>query len=156
MEAFEHLVKVALEADGYVVTGPLKFPVKRQTGKTAYAEFQTHGYEVDLVGARKNSLVLASVKSFLGSVGVERRGFRGLAAAEAKQHFGRYVLFNEPEIRRQVVEQAAERFGYTPKQVELRLYVGKFKPSDEQVVREHLSTYHNHGWRPSGPRRGAG
>jgi hypothetical protein len=28
---------------------------------------QTHGYEVDLVGARQKSLILALVKSFLGS-----------------------------------------------------------------------------------------
>ncbi len=31
---------------------------------------QTHGYEVDLVGARSDRLVLATVQSYLGSRGV--------------------------------------------------------------------------------------
>jgi len=33
MEAFEHVVKVFLEAKGYVVTSNVKFPVRRKTKK---------------------------------------------------------------------------------------------------------------------------
>jgi len=70
MEAFESFVAVALEADGYVVSPAVKFPVRMKTKKAAYEELQTHGYEVDLVAARADSLILATVKSFFGSAGV--------------------------------------------------------------------------------------
>lgn len=58
MEAFESFVALALETEGLVVSEALKFPVTRQTP----SGLQTHGYEVDLVGARADRLVLASVK----------------------------------------------------------------------------------------------
>ncbi len=67
MEGFEHLVKVALEAEQFIVSANLKFPVTMRTRKKDWEEEQTHGYEVDLVGARRNLLVLASVKSYFGS-----------------------------------------------------------------------------------------
>jgi hypothetical protein len=70
VEAFESFVAVALEAEGFVVSGGVKFRVKLPTRKAAYTEEQTHGYEVDLVGARADRLVLASVKSAFGSRGV--------------------------------------------------------------------------------------
>lgn len=57
MEAFESFVALALEAEELVVSEALKFPVTRQTP----SGLQTHGYEVDLVGARADRLVLASV-----------------------------------------------------------------------------------------------
>src|SRR5690349_13390541 len=60
----------AMESDGLVVSEAVKFPVTRQTGKTSHKEVQTHGYEVDLIGARADRLVLATVKSFFGSRGV--------------------------------------------------------------------------------------
>jgi hypothetical protein len=37
-----------------------------------------------------------------------------------------YRLLNEPDVRDAVIEAAAERFGYQPSQVHLRLYVGRF------------------------------
>ncbi|MCA1704080.1 MAG: hypothetical protein LC808_12775 [Actinobacteria bacterium] len=42
----------------------VKFPVSRQTSKISYEEHQTHGFEVDLIGARADKLVLATVKSY--------------------------------------------------------------------------------------------
>ena len=66
MEGFEHLVKIAMEADGLIVSGNLKFRVSRKTRRKDKVETQAHGYEVDLVGAKKNQLVLASVKSYFG------------------------------------------------------------------------------------------
>lgn len=70
MEAFESFVALALEREGFVVSEAVKFPVQLQTRKAAYKEMQTHGYEVDLVAARADRLVLATVKSFFGSRGV--------------------------------------------------------------------------------------
>lgn len=77
MEAFESFVAIALEADGFVVSPAVKFDVKRRTRKAAYKEMQTHGYEVDLVAARSDQLVLATLKSFLGSAGVRAEDVMG-------------------------------------------------------------------------------
>ncbi len=120
MEAFESFVALALETEGLVVSEALKFPVTQQTT----SGLQTHGYEVDLVGARADRLVLASVKSFFGSAGVHADHVAGTAAKPAFNK--RYALLNNPVVRETVIERAAERFGYPVTQVEMRLYVGKF------------------------------
>lgn len=140
MEGFEHVVKVAPEAEQFIVAGNLKFPVKRQTRKAAYEEMQEHGYEVDLVGARADKLVLASVKSYFGSLGVSDEGFRGLRQTSKPAHEKRYILFNEPDVQAGVITAACERFGYAPEQIELRLYVGKFKSETaRQAITQHLA-----------------
>lgn len=124
MEAFESFVAVALEADGFVVSSGVKFPVKILTSKTARAEFQTHGFEVDLVAARSDKLILATVKSFFGSRGVAAEHVLGesLRSAAVK----RYAILNNREVRSKVVRLAAQRYGYRTSQVELRFYVGRF------------------------------
>lgn len=137
MEAFEHIAKVALETEGFVVTTNIKFSVKRLTKKQGRAESQEHGYEVDLVGARQGALVLASVKSFLGSKGVAKTGFRGLDDSKPKQQKG-YLMFNEPDVRDGIITKAAARYGYDHSAVELRLYVGKFAKDHEAEIRRHL------------------
>lgn len=121
MEAFEQFVALAMEAEGLVVSGALKFDVKRRTRKLAYEEWQTHGYEVDLVGARGDRLVLATVKSFFGSRGVVADHVMGVDGNTSW-----YALLNEPDVRDTVVRAAAERFGFRTEQVEMRLYVGRF------------------------------
>ena len=138
MEAFEHVVKVFLEAKGYVVTTGVKFPVRRRTRKAKYAEYQTHGYEMDVVGARHGSLMLGSVKSFFGSPGVSRQDFKGIADPRKKTHFERYAVFNEPEIREGVLKQAVERYGYPADCVRLSLFVGNFVRGDRKAVTDHL------------------
>lgn len=134
MEAFEQFAALAMGDEGLVVEGGLKFPVTKQTRKAAYPEFQTHGYEVDLVGAHRDRLVLASVKSFFGSSGVNAHHLDGTSSDG--RSVKRYLMFNDPVVREQVVAQAAARFGYDPTQVQVRLYVGKFSPGHEQRVRD--------------------
>lgn len=135
MEAFEQFVALAMEAEGLVVSGALKFDVKRRTRKLAYEEWQTHGYEVDLIGARSDRLVLATVKSFFGSRGVVADHVTG-----AGGYTSWYALLNEPDVRDTVVNTAAERFGFRPDQVEMRLYVGRFAGgANEARVREWAS-----------------
>jgi len=124
VEAFESFVAVALETEGLVVSEAIKFRVALPTKKAAYVEIQTHGYEVDLVGARSDRLVLATVKSFFGSRGVVAEHVTGATADEGARK--RYRLLNDPELRTAVVAAAAERFGYQAGQVRLRLYAGKF------------------------------
>jgi len=134
MEAFEQFVAVALEEEGLVVSSGIKFPVKRRTRKST-GEIQTHGYEVDLVGARSDMLVLASVKSFFGSRGVEAKTVTGQGGRT-----GLYRLLNERDIRSGVVKEAAKRYGYPTSQIHLRLYVGKWASSrgvdNRQEVKE--------------------
>jgi hypothetical protein len=133
VEAFESFVALALESEQFVVSEALKFPVAQQTT----SGLQTHGYEVDLVGARADRLVLASVKSYFGSKGVFADHVMGTAGKAALNK--RYALFNNPVVRDTVVQSAAARFGYSSPQVELRLYVGRFagkSGAHEERVRE--------------------
>lgn len=140
MEGFEHLVKVAMESEGLVCDGPMKFPVQRPTRRKSRAEKQTHGYEVDVVGARRNLLVLASVKSWFGSKGVSVQGFCGLADDQKRINYKAYALFNFDDIRDGVIAEASKRFGYSPEQVELR-FVGKFKSEAAQAaITAHLGS----------------
>jgi hypothetical protein len=110
-----------MEAENLVVSAGVKFPVKRQVRKAQRIEFQTHGYEVDLVGANADWLVLASVKSFFGSLGVRSQVVSGVGGDT-----GVFRLLNEPEIRDGVVIGAADRYGYDVSQVRMRLYVGRW------------------------------
>lgn len=135
MEAFESFGALAFEAEGLVVSESVKFPVRLQTKRLSHVEFQTHGYEVDLVGACADRLVLASVKSYLGSRGVVAAHVTGETEDERARR--RYSLLNRPEVRAPVVKAAARRYGYRAAQVESRLYVGRFSTDvDEERVRD--------------------
>lgn len=142
MEAFEQFVGLALEQEGFVVSPAVKFDVQLQTKKAAYAEFQKHGYEVDLVAARADRLVLATVKSFFGSRGVVAEHVMGTSPSSRGNSL--YKLLNNQEIQIGVVNGACDRFGYSLEQVELRLYVGKFAGSKsgkhEKVIKDWAST----------------
>ena len=83
MESFEQFVALAMEAESLVVSEAVKFPLVRQTAVGP----QVHGYEVDLVGARSGLLVLATVKSFLGSRGVAAEDVIGTTANERANGF---------------------------------------------------------------------
>ena len=108
----------------------------RRTAKEQHAETQTHGFEVDLIGANATTLVLASVKSFFGSRGVVAEHVDGTAGGSGARL---YALLNDPVVRAQVVAGASDRYGYADNQIELRLYVGRFagptKGVHEQRVR---------------------
>jgi hypothetical protein len=83
VEAYESFVAVALAEEGFVVSEAAKFPVQLRTNKAAYDEYQTHGFEVDLVAARSDRLVLATVKSFFGSRGVVSEHVIGTTSDDA-------------------------------------------------------------------------
>ena len=130
MEAFESFVALAMGAEGLSVSGPTKFKAKRKDKKGVYQE---HGYEVDLVGARGDKLVLASVKSFFGSVGVKAEEVTGAKPGDGAEG---YKILNDRKLRSDVIKKAAEQYGYRESQVEMRLYVGKFQKNSEQVIRD--------------------
>lgn len=139
MESFEQVCKVVLENEGYAVSGNVKFPIARRTRKAEYEEFQTHGYEVDLVGANRKRLILGEVKSYLGSGGVSRQNFRGLADESRRTSFNRYRVFNDPDLHATLTQEACGRYGYQPNEVEWRLYVGKFAKGHERDVTDYLA-----------------
>jgi hypothetical protein len=124
VEAFETFVALALEEEDFIVSPAVKFPVRRQVRKASRVEFQEHGYEVDLVAARADRLVLATVKSFLGSRGVAAEAVTGETSDGRRR--GMYRLLNDPEIRDGVLKAASKRYGYQQRQIEMRLYVGRF------------------------------
>jgi len=132
MEAFENFVALALESEGYVVGGPYKFPLTVKTKNKNFEEFQKHGYEVDLIGANHDRLVLASVKSFFGSGGVKFKEVSGLSGK-----ISGYKMLNNPEIRLGILKAVCEKYGYKETQVEFRLYGGHFaSEGQEQQIRE--------------------
>jgi hypothetical protein len=145
VEAFESFVALALESERLVVSEALKFPVTQQTTSGR----QTHGYEVDLVGARADRLVLASVKSYFGSTGVKADHVAGEASKPAFNK--RYALLNNPLVRDTVVQGAATRFGYALTQVELRLYVGKFAASRSGTHEARVREWCSHQYVGAGP-----
>lgn len=132
MESYESLVALAMRAENLHVSGPIKFKVKRKTKKTSKEEFQTHGYEVDLVGMRKDKLVLATVKSFFGSGGVF---YNDVAAIRGSSGSG-YKMLNDRKLREDMITEACKLYGFKPSEVEVRLYAGKFNGKDEARVRE--------------------
>jgi len=138
VEAFEQLCRVALESENFVVTGNVKVFVQRPTRKVKYEEAQEHGYDLDLVGARGDRLVVAEVKSYLGSRGVSRQFFEGIADETKRTVYNRCRLFNDEELRQEVVARVAERYGYATSRVEMRMYVGRFASGHEQDIRNHL------------------
>jgi hypothetical protein len=134
VESFESFVALALEVEGLVVSEAVKFPVTRRTTKTMHSETQTHGFEVDLVGARADKLVLATVKSFLGSRGV---AVEHVTATGGPVRFHRlYAMLNDPEISGAVLQGACARYGYETGQVEFRLYVGRFAAPTKPALHE--------------------
>jgi hypothetical protein len=143
MEAFEHIAKVYLETQGYAVSTNVKFPVRRKTQKQSCEEYQVHGYEVDLVAARADELLLGSVKSFLGSQGLNRQFFSGIADESKTTLFKQAALFNEPEVQEGVLAGCVERFKYPREKINLALFAGKFKKGDhESAIRTHLQAQH--------------
>jgi hypothetical protein len=138
VEAFESFVALTMEAEGLVVSEAVKFRVK--VAVPSREGFQTHGFEVDLVGANSRKLVLASVKSFLGSRGVAAEYVSGTSTNQAANR--RYAMFNNAAVRQGVIDGACELYGYKPKQLELRLYAGKFADKHgrhRQQIADYLS-----------------
>jgi hypothetical protein len=138
MEAFEHVAKVFLETQGYAVSTNVKFRVRRRTRKQAYEEFQEHGYEVDLVAARADELLLGSAKSYFGSHGFSRQFFREIADPKKKPLWESEKLFNETEVQEGVLKRCVERFNYPRERIFLALFVGKFRKGHEDDIRAHL------------------
>ena len=155
MEGFEHVVRLYLERLGFVVATNVKFKLAKKTAKVGRDETQTHGYEIDAIAARADRLLLGEVKSFFGSTGVQRSSFAGLAPqpalpsgewlARQAREFAKYRLLNDSEHREKVIGEACSKYGYRPAQVTVALFVGHFKPGDEEAITNHLRALRTEG-----------
>ena len=116
--AFEAFVAVAMEAEGLVVSEAIKFPVTLPTRRAQHVEVQTHGYEVDLVGARRTGSSWQASISYLGSRGVagRARDRRKTTNETARRRW----LATEPTggSRQGPQSRGAKRYGYSTRQVE--------------------------------------
>lgn len=144
VEAFRVVCGHCFGSRGFVVSGSVKFPVRLKINPVAGPKEKTHGFEVDLVGARADGLVLASVKSFFGSGGVVAEHVTGATANVWARKL--YRLLNDVTIREKVIAGAAERYGYQQSQVQLRFYVGGFagpvQGTDKAKVEQWCSEQH--------------
>ena len=134
MESFEAVVAAALEAENYVVSGPITIKWFSE-GEPKVKGQQPNRLEIDLVAARGDRLVLATVKSFFGSGGVYPKDVIGKGRGASG-----YTMINDVKKRTELIELAAEKFGYKVKDVEVRLYAGKYAGlQGEQIIREWAS-----------------
>jgi len=131
MEAFESFVALALQTEGLVVSDAVKFKISLPTKNKSRQEVQEHGYEVDLVAARSDKLVLVSVKSFFGSNGVRASEVSGVSGRAGDAG---YKMLNRPEVREGILREACSLYGYSPSQVEFRLYVGHFMSVNQELA----------------------
>jgi hypothetical protein len=131
MESFEAVVAAALEAESYVVSGPITIKWFSK-GEPQVKGQQPNRLEIDLVAARGDRLVLATVKSFFGSGGVYPQDVIGKGRGATG-----YTMINDVKKRSELIELAAEKFGYKVRDVEVRLYAGKYSGlTGEQEIRD--------------------
>jgi hypothetical protein len=49
------------------------------------------------------------------------------------------LQFNFPDLREKIIHEAAKKYGYDPRDVEIRLYVGKFKKKEyRDLIANHI------------------
>jgi hypothetical protein len=146
MDAFEQLVSEILWMEGYWVRTSVKVELskaeKREIGRPSSPR-----WELDIVAysGRDNLLRVIECKSYLDSRGVAVAGFINPKPDAAS----RYKLFNEPELRRVVLDRLCRQFvdsgacGETPK-VRLGLACGKItSEEDRNAIRAHFDAQ---GW----------
>ncbi|MBS1720442.1 MAG: hypothetical protein JST35_08355 [Armatimonadetes bacterium] len=146
MDAFEQIVKVVLEGEGWWVRQGYKVELTKDE-KVAIGRHSSPRWEIDLVAYKPstNQILAVECKSFLDSRGVTASEFFESDTATK----ARYKLFNEAKLREVVLrrlkfQMAAEGLALPDSQVRLAMAVGKFKsPSDREALRKKFD---ERGW----------
>lgn len=128
MESYEHVAKIWIEAQGFVVSSGVKFMLKLPTKKKSRKEAQEHGYEVDLIAARQDRLVLVNVKSYFGSKGL---GLTGLKNEK---------MFSRDQVWEGIITGACHRYGYSRDKIELWVVAGLVSPRNKTAILKYLQT----------------
>ena len=147
MNAFESLVAMLLEHDGYWVKSGFKVDLTKDE-KRRIRRPSSPRCELDLVAYKGagNELLIVECKSYLDSPGVRFRGFDSID----EKHTTRYKLFNDPVLRETVLGRLESQLvnsgacAQSPNTY-LCLAAGKIATEeDHRKLREHFT--HN-GWR---------
>ena len=141
MNAFEEIVKLYLEAEGYWVRQSVKVKISKDD-KRAIGLPSMPRPEIDLVAlqVRENELLLIEVKSLFDSYGVDFEGVCGKDPKGAK----RYRLFNNSKFRDIVTGTLREEYlkrGLINENTKINyaLAAGKIhSPWDESKISEYL------------------
>lgn len=147
MDAFEQIVKVGLEEEGWWVRQGYKVRLDK-TEKVAIGRQSSPRWELDLVAFQPKTDVILVVecKSYLDSYGVREAEFVDSNVPTK----GRYKLFTEERLRQVVLDRLkqqliGEQLALHSSTVQLALAVGKFKSdSDRKKLHEKFEA---RGWR---------
>jgi Holliday junction resolvase-like predicted endonuclease len=146
MNAFERVVSMLLEREGYWVKPNYKVHLTKEEKRTI-GRHSSPRWEIDLIAykAKNNTILAVECKSYLDSRGVIASGFIG----ENKNEKNRYKLFNEPILRDTVFNRMRiqlEDLGLVSKNpnIQLCLAVGKFANDDHRnKIMDH---FENNSW----------
>jgi hypothetical protein len=147
MDAFESLVAMILEREGYWVKSSYKVELTKEE-KRYIGRPSSPRWELDLIAYKgsDNELLIVECKSFLDSPGVRFRGFDGSSQSDA----ARYKLFNEARLRETVFRRLAAQLQDLGACAEspaahLCLAAGKIATEDDRLkLKEHFA---ERGWK---------
>lgn len=146
MNAFEDIVRLYLEEEGYWVRQSVKVNISKQD-KRDIGTYSMPRPEIDLVAlnVKENELLLVEVKSYLDSYGVYYGAVSGKVSKKYEEKdVKRYRLFNDSKFREIVTERLKEEFlekGLINKETKVNyaLAAGHIKyPEDEQNIRDYF------------------
>ncbi|MEI7752557.1 MAG: hypothetical protein WCJ71_10790 [Candidatus Omnitrophota bacterium] len=151
MDAFESIVALFLQEEGYWVRRSVKVPISRND-KRAMGLPSMPTPEVGLVAynPRKNKLLLIESKSFLDSYGVRYQSFVG-----GREDSKRYRLFTDKMFQRIVSRRLlklyqAKGLALRNTKVKFGLAAGKIYSDDEKRLASHFA---KKGWELFTPRQ---
>lgn len=146
MDAFERVVELLLEREGYWVRTSYKVKLTKEDKKEMGIPSSPR-WELDVVAYKPQdkSLLVVECKSFLNSPGVSYKSFSGISPKGAK----RYKLFTRDQIRkvvfRRLQEQLSEEGTCVPlENIGLCLAAGHIRNGNEKDIRDHCQ---RNGWR---------
>jgi len=153
MNAFEDIVRLYLEEEGYWVRQSVKVNISKQD-KRDIGTFSMPRPEIDLVAlsVKENELLLVEVKSLLDSYGV----YFEAVSDEKDKLAERYRLFTNSKFREVVTKSLREEYlkqGLINEKTKLNyaLAAGKIHFSeDESKIRDYFS---KKGWKLFSPRQ---
>jgi Holliday junction resolvase-like predicted endonuclease len=143
MNAFEDIVKLYLEEEGYWVRQSVKVHKITKEDKRNLKNPSMPTPEIDIVAykAKKNELLLVEVKSLLHSYGVHFEAVSGIAQEEGK----RYKLFTNDLFRQIITDRLTEEYLQlglinTTTTIKYALAAGKIHSEwDETNIVKHFS-----------------
>lgn len=154
MNAFEDIVKLFLEGEGYWVRQSVRVNISKEAKKAIGLPSMPRP-EIDLVAlnVKENELLLVEVKSFLDSQGVY---FADVIGSEGEESWGakRYRLFANSKYREVVENRLREEYlkqGLINKRTKINyaLAAGKIhSPVDESNIIDYFS---HKGWKIFSP-----